>query len=165
MAALDRWEREWQAENLARIRQYPVTAGRNGHAPRLWGRSRARSMIAERKLLYPAVNRPGASRRTIVSIDLRERQDHAAGRGRGPGALLRDVDGLRPEGQEDLLHQRQHPRMARSERARPRQRPQRRMLLKDCRAGRSGRESGRSVDLGHAASQRLLVAGPHSAAL
>lgn len=62
------WEREWQKENLDRIRQYPVTREKRISAETLGSVSRS-FYDADRKMLYAAVNRP-ARPAQIVAIDV-----------------------------------------------------------------------------------------------
>lgn len=66
-----RWiasEHEWQAKNLARIREFPVTKGKPVTTETLGSVSRS-YYDAERKLLYAAINRP-ARVAQIVAIDV-----------------------------------------------------------------------------------------------
>lgn len=61
------WEKEWQKQNLERIRQYPVTSERPISPSTLGSVSRS-YYDRERGLLYAAINRP-AQPAQIVSID------------------------------------------------------------------------------------------------
>jgi hypothetical protein len=62
------WERDWQKQNLDRIRQYPVTAGARVNDETLGSVSRS-FYDPERKLLYVAINRP-ARPAQIVAINV-----------------------------------------------------------------------------------------------
>jgi hypothetical protein len=61
------WEREWQAKNLALLREHPITAEERITAEPVGSVSRS-YYDAERGLIYAAINRP-AKPAAIVSID------------------------------------------------------------------------------------------------